>query len=563
MAVNVATLQAKLTADTRGLKKGLDKAGRDVKSFEKKTTGATRKAASSFGGIGKAAAGLGLAFGAAQVVSFAGNAVRAFSDLEESVNAVNVVYGEQADLIAELGLGSAETFGLTTTEVNDAAVAMGAFVEKIDEANPADAFGNIIQRATDFASVMNLETGEALDKFRSGLAGESEPLRKFGIDISEATIKQVALDAGIIKTGETMTQTQKVQARYLAIMQQTEKSAGDFANTSDGLANSQKILSAKWKEAQIELGKRLAPAMTKLLEAGVALIPVFTEVVGVVGDLFDTAQPLIDLLAAASIVIGDVTSATGEAEESTSFWDQAWGSLKDTFDQTDIGQVAGFVNDVKDAMDSAEEATVDLGTEWDNLDPAAFDGDMATLGLTIEKTGGKVTNFWKESGKAAVKVGDFATSTKAVRLEVLKLTNPVFAANRAIADYAEALEDANEKGGITEQELRDLAPLWGEAEAASAALTGDNLAAYQRLIGEVGDDAGALPGVIKGAFASADAVGATAFPNVQGAIDRLESLFKQSIDIKVTAEIPTADDFDRAISNAIARRKRNGDTFIN
>ncbi len=560
MAVNVATLTAKLVADTRGLKTGLGKATKDVKAFEKKTTGATGRAAGGFGMLKKAALGAGLAFGAAKVLSFAKDSINAFSNLEESVNAVNVMYGEAAQGINDLGTNSANQFGLSTRAVNEAAVSMGAFAEKIDEANPADAFGNILQRATDFASVMNLETSDALDKFRAGLAGESEPLRKFNVDVSAATITQVALAAGIIQTGEKMTEAQKVQARYLAIMQQTEKTAGDFANTSDGLAGSQKKLSAKWEEAQAVLGEALAPAMTELLQVGVDLIPVFTLVVGVVGDLVQEAGPLISLIGDAAALIGDWSESADSAGESGGFFNAAVGGLKDSLMKAvnPAGTLVGVFTDLKTEFFDNKDATENLGDAWDELDPSAFDGDMAALGLTIGKTTKATGNFWGTAKKAAVATGNFATSTKQVREEQLKLVNPVFRANSALAEYEEALAEANEAGGVSADELRDLAPLFGEMEAASGALTGENLLAYNRLIGNVGDDANALPGVIRTAYTEADAVGATAFPNLEGAIGRLNTLFDNRIDIRVEATLPTRNDFDSAVRDAISRARRNG-----
>ena len=164
---------------------------------------------------------------------------------------------------------------------------MSAFADKIDEADPADAFGNVLQRATDFASVMDIDVEEALVLFRSGLAGESEPLRKFGIDVSAATVNLVGLEAGLGGANGKLDEGEKVQARYLSIMEQTEKTAGDFANTSDSLANSQKTLTADWEEAQAVLGEKLAPFMVDFLALGTDLIPVFLLLVDAFGAFLD------------------------------------------------------------------------------------------------------------------------------------------------------------------------------------------------------------------------------------------------------------------------------------
>ncbi len=321
-------------------------AGNDV-TINVKTKG-TKKAKSAFGELTKGAGALGVAFGAIKVVQFGLDAVGAFSDLEESINAVTVVYGEQDDAIARLGENSAEAFGLTTTEVNEAAISMGAFVEKINEADPADAFTNIIQRATDFASVMNIDTKEALDKFQSGLAGQSRPLKEFGLDISAAAIEQTALAEGIIETGQTMTEAEKVQARYLTIMQQTEQTTGDFRNTADGLANSQKILTAKWKEAQTQLGAKLAPAMLILGDAMTDLIPVFELAVDVFGNFLNQIQPGIEIIGALASVLGDLASSVGDVSTAS-------GGL---------GIDLGFAGDVAGAILNPVGAAVDAMVNW-------------------------------------------------------------------------------------------------------------------------------------------------------------------------------------------------------
>ncbi len=314
----------------------------DTSRYSSKATGAARdtakiqssvdKTSKSVSGLGstalKAGAALGAAFAAKAALDFAKSAINAFSNLDESINAVSVSFGDAAEGVFELGENSAEQFGLSTRAVNEAGVAMSAFADKIDAADPAGAFGNVLQRATDFASVMNIDVEEALVLFRSGLAGESEPLRKFGIDVSAATVNLVGLEAGLGGANGKLDEGEKVQARYLAIMEQTAKTAGDFADTADGLANSQRILSAKWEEAQATLGAKLAPAMTKLIEAGVKLLPVFGLVVNVFGEVLDILGPVLDAIAALAGAAGDAADASGEAAEEGFSLGDAWDRVR-------------------------------------------------------------------------------------------------------------------------------------------------------------------------------------------------------------------------------------------
>jgi len=205
--------------------------------------------------------------GAAAVGRVIGNSIAEASALEESINAVNVVFEDSAAGILEIGEAASKSLGLSNTEFNAAAVQFSSFAQKI-AGEGGDVVGTIDDLATrgaDFASVMNLEVSQALSVFQSGLAGETEPLKQFGIDLSAAAVETFALENGIVAAGESMTEQQKVQARYGALMEQTAKTSGDFANTSGGLANQQRILGAEFTNLQASIGSALVPVMEDLL----------------------------------------------------------------------------------------------------------------------------------------------------------------------------------------------------------------------------------------------------------------------------------------------------------
>jgi hypothetical protein len=224
------------------------------------------------GAVGKlrtAFSGLVAIFGAREIVRFAGDMVEASSDLNESLNAVNVTFEDSAEGIKKLGEGAAEAVGLSNAAFNSFAVGFSAFAEAIAAASGEDVVGVIDEltvRIADFASVMNLDVTEAADKFRAGLAGETEPLRKFGIDVSAATVTQRALELGLAGTSSELTEQDKILARYSVIMEQTDKVAGDFANTSGELANQTRITNAQFEDVKAELGEHLIPIMSKLME---------------------------------------------------------------------------------------------------------------------------------------------------------------------------------------------------------------------------------------------------------------------------------------------------------
>jgi len=229
--------------------------------------------------IAKVTAGIAIGLGAA-IASQIKPAIDAASDLSEGINAVNVSFGDAAEGILELGENAARGLGLSKTELFGIATQFSSFAGTIagEGGNIVQVVDEISQRGADFASVFNLEVSDALGKFQSGLAGQSEPLRNYGIDLSAATVLAHALETGIFDGVGAMTESEKVQARYSSLMEQTDKVAGDFANTSDGLANQQRILKATLEDTRAEIGEKFMPIMqdiqTFILEK---VIPAFTN----------------------------------------------------------------------------------------------------------------------------------------------------------------------------------------------------------------------------------------------------------------------------------------------
>lgn len=238
------------------------------------------EAKGAFGGLGSSiksfagfAAGALATIGAGQ---FLKESIKQASDLGESINAVNKAYGDYAADVLALGDDVASRLGLATVDFNAAAVRFSAFAEKIagEGGNVAGVVDGLSTRAADFASVFNIDVSEALRVFQSGLSGEAEPLKRFGINLLDSEVKAYAYANGIARAGAQLTETEKVQARYGLLLQSTAKTAGDFADTSDGLANSQRILAANVQNLQAQIGENLTPVMATLTSALVPLAEV-------------------------------------------------------------------------------------------------------------------------------------------------------------------------------------------------------------------------------------------------------------------------------------------------
>ena len=399
-----------ITGDNKGLSSSLDDSSSRLSSFAK--------------GAGIALAAVGAAVGAA-AFTIGKKAVSAASDLEESINAVNVAFEGAAAGVLALGETSAVAMGVSQREFNAAAVRFSAFADRVvgDGGDVAGFIGDISVRAADFASVFNIDVAEALQVFQSGLAGEAEPLKRFGINLLQAEVQTYALEAGIIAAGEQMTEQQKVQARYGLLMQSTAKTAGDFANTSDGLANSQRILGARLDDVFSSLGGALLPAMASIVgELTDRLIPAFERF----SAWFQKNEPAItafasrvlDGLSAAIGFVGDkfaewrpkvaeiVEFIGGKAEEFRTFFNErlrepveAVGTAIGTFVEnarTKLGEFAsavpGAVKAFTDFLSEVRELGADpkaLGSRLgEALSDALRTGLEALLGMSEEVNAG-------------------------------------------------------------------------------------------------------------------------------------------------------------------------------
>lgn len=249
---------------------------------------AGNKFAGGFGGAIKGlAVTVGGALAAAGVGRFLSDSIKSASNLGESVNAVNKAYGDFAADVLALGGDVANRLGLSTVDFNAAAVRFSAFAEKIagQGGNVAGVVDSLTTRAADFASVFNIDVSEALAVFQSGLSGEAEPLKRFGINLLDSEVKAFAYANGIAKVGAELTEAEKVQARYGLLLETTSKTAGDFADTSDGLANSQRILAANIENLRARVGEGLTPIMATFTSA---LVPLANVIFPAIAEFLNT-----------------------------------------------------------------------------------------------------------------------------------------------------------------------------------------------------------------------------------------------------------------------------------
>lgn len=153
---------------------------------------------------------------------------------------------------------------------------------------------NLTQLGYDLSSFFNITFADAMQKLQSGISGELEPLRRLGYDLSQARLQAVALSLGIDRSVNSMTQAEKSQLRYYAIMTQVTTAQGDMARTLEAPANQLRILQAQATQAARALGNIFIPALNAVLPYAIAFLKVIRMVADALSSLFGFSLPTFD-----------------------------------------------------------------------------------------------------------------------------------------------------------------------------------------------------------------------------------------------------------------------------
>lgn len=423
MAISLGQAVVEIIPDTQGF-------GKDVEAqVRKETSNVGKKAGEEVGqnfssGIGSALKGIGTAVAAAGVAKFASDSISAARDLNEQMSKTKVVFGASADAVLDFGKSAATSIGASRVEALTAASTFGNLLRSVGLSGKAAADMSIdmTQLAGDMASFNNVPVAEALDAIRSGLVGETEPLKKFAVNLNEATLKQEAMRLGLDTTGGTLDAAAKAQAAYSIIMKQTAIQQGDFERTSSSLANQQRILSARFQDAKADIGQALLPAMIQIVGVAQDLIPVLTSVgtafanmgaaaVGVGGPVLDligglagTDIGIFAITAAASAVaISKVGSAAASAWKSVAAF-----STSMTTAQAAMGGVGLALAAVVTIMAAVSESNRNAKARQEELAKAQLQaGDpAAVLADTYTKLAASSDKVAEAEANAAGQAGD-------------------------------------------------------------------------------------------------------------------------------------------------------------
>jgi hypothetical protein len=255
------TFVVKFISDILGATKGIKKVGDDLGTLGKQVdTGFGQKFKSVMPSFKQFAVAGTAAFAAAGAGAY--KAIQAASDLAESQSKVGVVFGDSAKQVEDFAQTSATSLGITKQAALEATGTYGNLFQAfgVGQGEAATMSTTLVGLAADLASFNNTTVDDAILALRSGLSGETEPLKKYGIAINDVRLKEEARNMGLYKGTGALSVTAKTQAAYALILKDSTLAQGDFERTSGGLANQQRILKAQLSDVGAQIGTVMIPA---------------------------------------------------------------------------------------------------------------------------------------------------------------------------------------------------------------------------------------------------------------------------------------------------------------
>lgn len=370
----------------------------------------TNKSTDAFSRLAKA---IGLVMIARKALDTIKTGIDYASDLAEVQNVVDVTFGSATEAINSWSKECLAAYGMNEVSAKRYAGTIGAMLKSSGLAGDAivDMSKDMVGLAGDMASFYNLDLETAFEKIRSGISGETEPLKQLGINMSVANLEAYALSQGITTAYNEMSQAEQVMLRYNYLMSTTADAQGDFARTQDSYANQTRLLSESWLEFTGVMAEQLLPVLTTIVSWLNNIVTFLTENADMVSAVLVGLATTVGILAVAwavhaaaqwlavaanqalivsllsnpilwiAIIIGVLVAAMYR-------WIQSIGGVKNAWEICKLALIVGW-NAVKLAFFTGVYWVIDLVDKlklcWQKAGVAIanFMGDMKVSVLTI------------------------------------------------------------------------------------------------------------------------------------------------------------------------------------
>jgi hypothetical protein len=261
----------------------------------------TNKSTGAFSRLAKA---IGLVMIARKALDTIKTGIDYASDLAEVQNVVDVTFGSATEAINSWSKECLAAYGMNEVSAKRYAGTLGAMLKSSGLAGDAivDMSKDMVGLAGDMASFYNLDLETAFEKIRSGISGETEPLKQLGINMSVANLEAYALSQGITTAYNEMSQAEQVMLRYNYLMSTTADAQGDFARTQDSYANQTRLLSESWLEFTGIMAEQLLPVLTTIVSWLNNIVAFLTENADMVSAVLVGLATTVGILAVAWVV---------------------------------------------------------------------------------------------------------------------------------------------------------------------------------------------------------------------------------------------------------------------
>ena len=286
--------------------------------------GVVHRAASGTSAWGKALRGLGAFAIVRKLSQVIGSAISKAAQYQEDLNLFTVSMGQYVEEAYNYAQKVSEIVGIDPAEWMRNQGVFNTIITGFGVAGDKAAFmsKNLTQLGYDIASFYNLDVESAMQKVQSGIAGELEPLRRLGYDLSVARLEQERLNLGIDKSVSSMTQAEKSQLRYYAMMTQVTQVQGDMARTLEQPANMLRVLKAQFEQCARAIGNLFIPILVKVLPFAIAVANALREIITAIAGLFGVTLQAPDwgdsfggATAGSGAIADNMDSAAGSAKE--------------------------------------------------------------------------------------------------------------------------------------------------------------------------------------------------------------------------------------------------------
>lgn len=303
-----------LKTATSGGASGLSGASKQVDSFNKSLNNIEKTSRSGkLGGFFQSLKTTGVLVGIRMLRSELSKAITESNDYQEDLNLFTASMGQYAKEAQEYAENVGEVMGIDPAKwmrnqgvFNTLLTGFGSVSDRAYLMSK-----NLTQLGYDISSFFNISVEDAMQKLQSGISGELEPLRRLGYDLSQAKLEQTALTLGIEKSVSAMTQAEKAELRYYAIMTQVTTAQGDMARSLEAPANQLRIFQAQLTQASRAIGNIFIPILQKILPIAIAVLRIIRELADAIAKLFHFKLTEIDYSGVGNLASGAEDAASG------------------------------------------------------------------------------------------------------------------------------------------------------------------------------------------------------------------------------------------------------------